>query len=395
MSDQIQGTSVTVTVSSSDGLSAALRGAHAGDTILLAAGSYGPISIRGFHFDGTVTIQSADSAHPAVLDGVTFSNSSGLALADVDITVNGPWAKGVSVTSSANISMSGLTVHGVSGVDEGVGVSVRNSQGVTVSESGFTKIGSGIGHADSDSLTFSHNTFHDIRTDGIFGGGSSHVLVDANSFTDFHPMPGDHPDAIQFFGGATGAHGSEVMVSNNIITRGTGEVIQGIFVEATGHITIVGNAMTGTAYNGISLSTTDGALVQDNFVQGFADMGSRIITRGESSNVTVVDNTSESVVTYNDGGRPLPNYVASDNTIIAGAAINDLSRINAWLATHVSSTPLAPLIEVTGPVVTAPLGSSPAGGGFDFSPANIEHLVQQAIADQLHALSANNGWVML
>ena len=391
MSDLVQ--PHVVTVSGSDGLMAALQGAQAGDTILLAPGTYSAIYIGGLHFDGAVTIQSADPAHQAVLNGITFDGSSGLALNNVDVAVNGSWAKGVTVMSSANISMSGLTVHGVTGVDEGVGVSVRNSQGITVSSSDFTKVGSGIGFADSSNLTFAHNTFHDLETDGIFGGGSSHVVVDGNAFSDFHPMPGDHPDAIQFFAGTGGVHGSDITVSNNVITRGAGEVIQGIFVEATDNITIVGNAMTGTAYNGISLSTTSGALVQDNFVQGFADMGSRIITRGESSNVTVTHNTSESVVTYNDDGMPLPNYVATDNTIIPAAAINDLSTINDWLSKHVG-TPLVAPSPVTTPVVT-PVTTPVGPGGLDLSPTGIDHLVQQAIADQLHSLSLTNGWVML
>ncbi|WP_299538797.1 hypothetical protein, partial [Phenylobacterium sp.] len=56
-----------LTVTSSDGLLAALQNAHAGDTIQLAAGNYGSISLAGLHFDGTVTIQSADSANQAVL----------------------------------------------------------------------------------------------------------------------------------------------------------------------------------------------------------------------------------------------------------------------------------------------------------------------------------------
>jgi len=389
VSDQVQ--PHVVTVSGSDGLMAALQGAHAGDTILLAPGTYSSIYISNLHFDGAVTIQSADPAHQAVLNGITFDSSSGLALDNVNVAVNGSASKGVVVTSSSNISMSGLTVHGTSGSDEGVGMLIRSSQGITVSGSDFSKLGAALGHQDSNGVTISHNNFHDIQTDGVLGAGSSHVVVDANTFSDFHPLPGDHPDAIQFFGGTTGVDGSDITVSNNVITRGSGDPIQGIFVEATHNITIIGNAITGTAYNGISLSTTDGALVQDNFVQGFADMGSRIITRGESSNVSVVHNTSESVVTYNDDGQPLPNYLASDNTIIAGAVINDLSTMNAWLSLHVGST-TPPL---TTPVVAPPVTTPTVPGALDLSPVGIAHLVQQAIADQLHSLSLTNGWVML
>jgi parallel beta-helix repeat protein len=384
VSDQIQGTSVTVTVSSSDGLSAALRGAHAGDTILLAAGTYSPISLNNLHYDGVVTIQSADSAHQAVLTGLTLNGSSGLAFNSMAMTTAAGTA--VTVMNSSSIAFSGLTVYGTTGVDEGVGFLVRSSSGVSVTGSDFSRIGSGIGHIEDNGLTVSGNTFHNLKTDGVYGGGSSHVVVSDNSFTDFHPAPGDHPDAIQFWGGSNGAHGSDITISDNVITRGDGDVIQGIFLESSDNITITGNALTGTMYNGIALSTSSNAVVEDNFVQGFLDMGSRIITRGGSANVTVTHNTAEQVVNYQDHGTPNPNYVESDNTIIPGTAATDLSAVNSWLTQHADSilTPLTPLTVVT------PVAPTPAGG-LDLSPAGIDALVQQAIANQLHSLFGH-GW---
>jgi len=391
VSEQIQGNPVTVTVSNSDGLSAALRGAHAGDTILLAPGAYSPLSLYNMHYDGVVTIQSADNAHQAVLTGLTLSGSSGLAFNNLNMTTAAGTA--VTVMSSSSIAFSGLTVYGTTGADEGVGFLVRSSSGVSVTGSDFSRIGSGIGHIEDNGLTVSGNTFHNLKTDGVYGGGSSHVVVSDNNFSDFHPAPGDHPDAIQFWGGSNGAHGADVTISDNVITRGNGDVIQGIFVESTDNITITGNALTGTMYNGISLSTSSNALVEDNFVQGFLDMGSRIITRGASANVTVIHNTAEQVVNYVDNGTPNPNYAESDNTIIPGTASTDLSAVNSWLAQHAETilTPLTPLPVAT-PVTPVPVAGAPAG--LDFSPAGIDALVQQAIANQLHALFGQ-GWSML
>jgi hypothetical protein len=405
LSDLVQPFASQVTVSSTDALSAALKTAHAGDTILLAPGTYAPISVYGMHFDGAVTIQSADNAHQAVLNGITFNNSSGLALNNVNVAVAGQWAMGVTVMSSANISLTGLKVYGTSGSDEGVGVSIRSSTGVTVAGSDFTKIGAGIGFLDSDSVTVSRNTLHDIKTDGILGAGSTHVMVEGNSFTNFHPEAGDHPDAIQFFGGSTGAEGSDVTIRDNIIDRGSGDPIQGIFIESTKNIVISGNAMTGTAYNGISLSTTQHALVENNFVQGYDDMGSRIITRGQSSDVTVVHNTSQFTVTFLDGGLPLPNYLASDNTTIAGMAPTDTSTLKTWLLQHgaalvVGSGPVTspvdnggpPLVNTSGPVIdTHPVAGF---GSPDYTQAQIDHIVQEAIAAQGNSLIPH-GWVML
>jgi len=328
----------TVTVTTTDGLMAALKTAHAGDTINLAAGNYSAVSVYGMHFDGTVTIQSADAAHQAVINGVSFSNTSGLALSNVNLTVAGSGNIGVAVMNSSNISLSGLTVYGTSGTDAGVGASIRFSTGVTLTGSDFSKLGAAIGMQASDDVSVSHNNLHDIQTDGILSGGSSHVVIEANTFTDFHPAIGDHPDAIQLFGDGT-TEGSDVTVRDNVITRGSGDPIQGIFVESTKNLLVTGNSMIGTAYNGISISSSQTVLVENNFVQGYADMGSRILTRGGSSDVTVVHNTAQQVGVYLDGGIALPNYLDGGNTTITAASSpSDTSALTAWLNLRADQT---------------------------------------------------------
>ncbi|WP_372785091.1 nitrous oxide reductase family maturation protein NosD [Phenylobacterium sp.] len=392
------------TVSSPDGLFAALQSAHAGDTILLAAGTYGAINLNGFHFDGPVNIQSADLGNEAVLTGLTLNGSSGLSFNHLVMTTPGGTA--VTVMDSSNVAFSALTVHGTTGSDDGVGFMVRDSSGVSITGSDFSKIGSGIGHVHDSGLTVSNNTFHDLQTDGVFGAGSSHVVISGNSFSNFHPLPGDHPDAIQLWGNTDGSPGNDVTISNNIITRGSGDVIQGIFIESTDNVTITGNALTGTMYNGISVSTTDHAVISGNFVQGFTDMDSRIVVRGQSVDVSVLHNTAQSVINVQDGGLPNPGYVASDNTIIAGTTASDLSGVNAWLATHagvgaVQIPPVVPPVVVIPPVVVAPVVAPPVvvapppieppvtGGddhGFNQAPPNwaeIQDLIAHDIAAQL------------
>ncbi|MDB5427821.1 MAG: hypothetical protein JWR43_1796 [Phenylobacterium sp.] len=332
LSEPTQSVATVLTVTSSDGLLAALQNAHAGDTIQLAAGNYGSISLAGLHFDGTVTIQSADSANQAVLSGLTVDSSSGLAFNHLDVAMNGP-VYGVTVTNSSNIAFSADKVHNTDGLDEGVGFFIRDSSGVSVTGSEITKVGSGIGQLDNTNLNFSNNNIHDLETDGIFGGGSSNVTVAGNHFTDFHPAVGDHPDAIQFWGSATGAAPSDIVIADNVITRGSGDPIQGIFIENTQNLTITGNAMTGTMFNGISLSGSTNALVQDNVVQGDTDMPSRIIARDGSVNVTVTGNSvsSDVVNLQQAGGADNVNFVLGPNTTIPTAAIGDVSLLTTWV----------------------------------------------------------------
>jgi hypothetical protein len=172
-----------------------------------------------------------------------------------------------------------------------------------------------------------------LQTDGVFGGGSSHVVVSGNHITEFHPQPGDHPDAIQFWGATNGTPGTDVTISDNVITRGGGEVIQGIFIEYTNNITITRNAMTGTMYNGIALGGVQHGLIEDNFVVGASDMGSRIITRDASSDVTVRNNVAEAVVNYEAAGAN-PRYKEVNNSSVRAASPGDNTAMQAWLAKH-------------------------------------------------------------
>ena len=317
----------TVTVSTTAELLKALKSAQAGDVIQLQAGTYDAVSITNLHFDGKVTVTAA-SADAAVLKGLTVAGSSGLAFHGLEVQVNGN-VNGVNVTNATNVSFAHMSVHGAEGALQGVAFFVRGSNGVAITDSEITQVGSGIGHLQSSELNFSNNYIHNVATDGIYGAASAQVVVSGNTITDFHPAVGAHPDAIQFFG-YNGVPSSDVVISNNIITRGSGDPMQGIFIESTKNIQITGNAMAGTMYNGIGLSTTSDALISNNFVVGFSDMGARIITRGASANVTVEGNTAQQIINYAANGEN-PNYLEVGNTIVGGSAMGDLSALNAWL----------------------------------------------------------------
>jgi hypothetical protein len=316
-------------------LTNALKTVHAGDVIQLAAGTYNAVAINNLHFDGAgVTITSADQGHEAVINGLAVSGSSGLSFNHLDVGLGTSGIVSVG-NNSSDIAFSDLTIQG-SGLTQGVGVMVRNSTDVSVSHSDFSQLSSGMGMLQSSGVTISNNSFHEIATDGIVGGDVSNVTVSGNTFTNFYPPSGAHPDAIQFFGDAT-TQCSNILVEDNVITRGAGDPIQGVFIENTNHIEITGNAMSGTMYNGISVSGTSDALISDNFLQGYTDMGTWIMTRGGSANVSVIDNTVPTVVNYAANGVN-PNFVQSGNTIIGSAAIGDTSAMESWLSHHTAST---------------------------------------------------------
>jgi nitrous oxidase accessory protein NosD len=321
----------TSQVATPETFGAKLKAAQPGDVIVLGDGDFGKLELYGSKIAKPGVRIEAKQGAKAVFRGISLENSEGFEIRDVTVEVNGPWSVGVNVQSSSNITLAGLTVQGTTAADEGRGIVVRDSTGVTVTGSDFSRVGSGIGHSNSHDLKITDNNIHNLENDGIYGGGSNHVVVSGNHIQDFHPQPGDHPDAIQFFASSTGVPGDDVTITDNVITRGAGDVIQGIFIENTDHMVITGNAMSGTMFNGISLITAREVLVANNFVQGYPDMESRIVTRG-STNVTVTGNTAEVITSPETPGVPNPGYKQGPNKTIHGAKMGDTTAMNAWIA---------------------------------------------------------------
>ncbi len=342
----------TVTVSTGDALYAALKAAAPGDVVQLADGSYPVLNLYSndqyplfVKAAPGVTVSPAPGAHP-VIGGLSLTGAQGLTFRGLDVQMTPTQQYGVFVGQSGLIVLDGLIVHQADGSLQGVGVFARESRDVTVSNSELHHLGVGVSALDTARPCISASRFHDIESDGIDFAGDPEACAIGNRFTDFHPLAGDHPDAIQFWPTAANPLASGAVVKDNVIERGNslgwalqpdGSTLhvpmgpQGVFVEGQANITITGNGLLGTMYNGIGLSTVQTALVADNFVQGFTDMATRIITRGQSSDVTLRNNSSQAIVTVDSEG-PFPNYAVSGTIILQPAAVGDTSAMDAWLA---------------------------------------------------------------
>lgn len=164
-----------VTVSNTAGLQSALGVAAPGDTIMLTAGTYTGIQIKAF--SGDVTITSADPSHPAVVTDLFVLNSSGLHFSNLefDRTLSSD-SFAYRVEGSQNISFTGLNVHGSldnNAANDQSGFLLRNSSNVSVTNSEFHELGKSINHANDTYLTISGNEFHELRSDGVLGSGST------------------------------------------------------------------------------------------------------------------------------------------------------------------------------------------------------------------------------
>jgi hypothetical protein len=307
------------TVGTSAELVTALKAASSGDTIKLAAGTYSTFKLQDLSFAGSgITITSADPAHHATLTGFTLTNDAGFHFSNLDFSVSP--AQGdfpYRAYGSSDLSFDKLSVHGsLDGHPQNdvSAITIQNSNNISITNSEFQELQNAITHGNDNGLVITGNYIHDIRADGVHGGGSSNLLISNNTFSDFHPSAGDHPDAIQVWTTNTTASAQNITIENNTISRGTGDVIQGIFVtDQVGslpyiNLNINNNTIIGEMYNGIMVSNAVAPTVEHNAVIGFNDMVSWIrldhVTGGSfsdnSANRYFTDNTDVGVTMNNE-----------------------------------------------------------------------------------------------
>jgi hypothetical protein len=321
-------------VATPESLARRINQAKGGETILLAAGDYGVISVGNRKFDAPgLTIAPAPGAM-VIASQIEIGSSEGLTIKDIDVNI-GQANFGVMVSHSSHIGFKAMNIHVSTGATTASsipsGMMLRDSSFISVEDCEMHQLGTGLNFVDSDHLQIVRNNFEGLQSDAI-RGASSQVDVIGNHASDFHPHPGDHPDFIQFWGSQAKGPSTGNQIKNNILERGGGDPVQGIFLEDNKDVVITGNALLGTMYNGIALARVQNGLVENNFVQGFTDMKTWIITRGTSEDVTVRNNVSPSVITYNDGGKPNPRYKEDHNKSIGAAKIGDDRAMKDWLA---------------------------------------------------------------
>lgn len=320
-----------VTVSTTAALIAAVKVAKDGDVIKLAAGTYSNVTFNSIAVPGNVTITSADVNRPAVLKDLYVLRSGGMTFKDLEFSRDAAGeTNAFRILNSHDVVLDKLNVHGTmdnnAQNDQGL-VLVQNSANVTVSNSEFQQGFAAISHVNSTNVKITNNYIHDIRTDGIRGGGTSNLTISGNTITDLRPMAGDHQDAIQIWGKNV-KDATNIVVENNTILRGSGAAMQGVFIEADpgdsaiANVTVRGNTVIGGLANGVRVTRADGVLVENNVVIGLEDQRSAIMV-STSTNARVINNSATGFELVKDRG-PIAhdgNVIYDDLTLAEGAAL--------------------------------------------------------------------------
>jgi hypothetical protein len=341
----------TISVTTGAELNAALKTAKSGDVISLAPGNYGNVRVKNLAFAGEVVVQSADPSQKAVLTGLNVTDSSGLTFRGLEFSVGGQAIYPIRFTGVDRVIVDQAWVHGTLNGDPGddtAALLVRESRHFAVTNSEFEQLWHGISFLDGEHYTFSGNTFRELRTDGIRGGGASHVTITNNFFTDFFPAPGDHPDAIQFWTTATTASAHDIVVSGNVILRGDGAPIQGIFFRDQllkypyQNVVISDNLIVGAMFNGLMLEEGENITITGNTVLSTPDQKSYVRV---TPNAILSDNETG---LYIVGGKNVGKFDATKVVTDGGAA-----ALQSWWAEIGSSLTGLP------PALLAAAGVSP------------------------------------
>jgi hypothetical protein len=156
----------------------------------------------------------------------------------------------------------------------GTGVWLRNIRDISVVDNELCFLGDGVDSLDCQNILVERNHFHDIASNATFHSSFKGLKVRKNVITDMRIQPdSSHPDAIQWASTGDTGRSSDLEVSGNVITRGTGDAVQGAFGESVDNALIYGNAMQGTMLNGISVSDSSNVEIRDNFGQGMTRLG--------------------------------------------------------------------------------------------------------------------------
>jgi chitodextrinase len=337
-----------IQVSTLSGLYSALANAKGGETIALAGGEYGNLSLiskTGFplKFPSDVTITSADPGNPAVFaradvrgaqnltfDGVTFDYTY---KAGDPIFLRPFSFSGCEGLTIRNATFDGDVARGLSAVDDGygyaIGLSVRFSKNVTLEQNDISGFHRGMTVSESQDIAVARNDLHEMRMDGMNFAQVRGVVIAENWIHDFRASlaSDDHRDMIQFWTTGTSTATENVVIRGNRLDIGAGDYTQSIFMR---------NEKVDTGAAGAELFYRN-VLIEENVITNAHSHG---ITVGETAGLTIRQNTvlhaDGRVVDGLDGSVEIPVIsvaVAATGVTVTGnatAAIRGFTGQPGW-----------------------------------------------------------------
>jgi len=249
-----------------------LLGCHLeGITIGLEPGFYGRMTLQDIK---GLTLTSTDPTKPASFEAINIKGGNRVTLTHLNLegSITGLTYR-LQILSSTDINASKLNLVGGGDYSQGApgGAFIRWGNRVSLTGLKVSLVVNGIKFSDSSQVTISDNIIRDFRSDAIQGTATSQLLISGNYISGAHPVPGDHPDGIQLFTLEKQTSASDIVIRDNLIERGAGGLMQGIFIGARDenpyiNLQITKNMVIGSLYHGLSVAGARGGEVRDNVV---------------------------------------------------------------------------------------------------------------------------------
>lgn len=319
---------------------AALKAAKGGDIITLAPGTYDGLSFDTLNFSPAVTITSADTAHPGKLMHFVMENVSGLTFRNVVFSAEAPTSPAYNIYNGQNITLDHVNVHGSldgNPQNDPFGISFFDSNNITVSNSVFQQLSSGLGFTRSSNIVVSGNHIHDMESDALDFNQMSNLRVTGNVIHDIFPVPGDHPDNMQFMTAGTSVASHDITVSGNLMYKGAGAYAQGIFMgDEVGtlpfqNVTLSDNLIVGTGWSAIRPThNIDLTIIGNTLITLAGDQITNILVQ-YSDRVTASNNSSADISFSNTTTNI---NESNDTSNVPAVSDTGAAAIQQWLASH-------------------------------------------------------------
>ena len=327
--------------------------AHGGDTIRLTSGLYSGLAPKGWAFSPAVTITSADPSHPATLTNFEMHDVKGVTFRDVEMRATAPGYFVFQIFNSSDVHFDRVNVHGSLDGDptnDAEGIRFSQASDISVTNSEFHELKRALAIGDSTKVTVAGNRAHDLQVTGLmFGGGTTHVSITGNAVWNIRPVTGDHPDAIQFLTAGSTAPATDIVISRNVVFRGSGKATQGIFLrDQVGslpyeRVTIGDNLIVGTGYNGILVMGAKDLTITDNrLISNPGDVNNTWMRVETAEGVKASGNTAQ-MISFVSSSRVVERANRQSKPVADGGA----AALRAWAAAHPEMAPA--IAEMTRP----------------------------------------------
>jgi hypothetical protein len=356
----------TIRVTNQEELLSAMKTASGGDTILLADGDYGTVTLKN-DYDSPVTLQ-AENPGGAVFGKIGLSGAT-------NITLDGlTFEDGLAVENqSSQIEILNVEVDGI--------LYVRNVDDLVIDNVEVSGGQYGILLNNVSNFSVTNSYVHDVTEDLMrVTGDSYNGLIENNVIGDTHATSPTHPDIIQLFGTNTETPHDITIRGNLLYDIGEEGMVpaQGIFATDPGtdegyyNIIIEDNLINTAAHNTLTVQSGDNSVeISNNTLMSRNGGGGNIKLTGETSEdggPVVSGNVAKSI----DG-----DYVTSDDNYIYGKTGTN-EDINDLLSSTDGST-WESYIPVEGSAIDF-------GSGYGAQDRLIELLAEAAEAEEADAL---------